>query len=79
MDLHDAPLGAHSPTTEVLGAIARGEYSDLPLISDSRRMVRCPHCAAGDVPYKMRRQTVHHFPSTGKIVVCVEASLKPGS
>jgi hypothetical protein len=44
-----------------------------------RQIEACPHCAAGDTPFKMKRQTIHHFPATGRIVVCVEAMLKPRS
>ncbi len=39
----------------------------------------CPLCAVGDKPFKMKRQTVHHIPETGKIVVCVDATLKPSA
>lgn len=42
-----------------------------------REIKTCPHCAAGLKPDKMRRQSVHHFPSTGRIVVCTDAALKP--
>ena len=44
-----------------------------------RETETCPHCAAGLKPEKMRRQSVHHFPSTGRLVVCVDAELKPQS
>lgn len=44
-----------------------------------RETDKCPLCAVGDTPFKLKRQTVHHIPTTGKIVVCVEAVLKPGS
>ena len=40
---------------------------------------KCPLCAVGDTPFKMKRQTVHHLPAAGRIVVCVEAVLKPTS
>ena len=39
----------------------------------------CKFCAVGHLPYKMKRQTIHHFPDLGKIVVCEAAELKPGS
>ena len=44
-----------------------------------RETDKCPLCAVGDTPFKMKRQTVHHCPQTGKIMVCVEAMLKPQS
>lgn len=44
-----------------------------------RETEKCPLCAVGDTPFKMKRQTVHHIPVTGKIVVCEDATLKPGS
>jgi hypothetical protein len=37
----------------------------------------CKFCAVGHLPYKMKRQTIHHFPCLGKIVVCEAAELKP--
>ena len=39
--------------------------------------VACVHCAAGLEPVKMKRQWVLHFPETGRIVVCEDATLKP--
>ena len=39
----------------------------------------CKFCAVGHLPYKMKRQTIHHFPEMGKIVVCVAAELKPSA
>jgi hypothetical protein len=43
------------------------------------RETECPLCAAGDKPFKMKRRVIHHAPATGRIVVCVEADLKPQS
>jgi hypothetical protein len=39
--------------------------------------VACVHCAAGLEPVKMKRQWVHHFQETGRIVVREDATLKP--
>ena len=39
----------------------------------------CFYCAAGNTPFKMKRQTIHHFADSGKIVICVAAELKPAS
>ena len=44
-----------------------------------RETEKCPLCAVGDTPFKLKRQTVHHIPTAGRIVVCVEAILKPQS
>ena len=44
-----------------------------------QRCAECEHCAAGNTPYKLKRQTVHHFANTGRTVVCEAATLKPGS
>ena len=44
-----------------------------------RETEKCPLCAVGDKPFKMKRQTVHHIPTTGQIIVCVEATLKPSA
>ena len=39
----------------------------------------CKFCAVGHLPSKLKRQTVHHFPEVGKIVVCEAATIKPVS
>jgi C4-type Zn-finger protein len=41
--------------------------------------MKCPLCAVGDKPFKMKRQFVHHIPATGQIVVCTDATLKPSA
>ena len=57
--------------------------SELPqraaMAARALRDERCPLCAVGDTPFKLKRQTVHHIPTAGRIVVCVEAILKPQS
>lgn len=36
----------------------------------------CKFCAVGHLPYKLKRQTVHHFPEVGKIVMCEAAMIR---
>ena len=44
-----------------------------------RENEKCPLCAVGDIPFKMKRQYVHHIPTTGRIIVCEDATLKPSA
>ena len=39
----------------------------------------CDPCAGGHPPIKLKRQWVHHFKSTGRVIVCTAHDLKPGS
>lgn len=39
----------------------------------------CIFCKYGAEKVKLRRRWVHHFPDTGKIVVCEDMTIKPGS
>lgn len=41
--------------------------------------MNCSICASGGAPTKLKRQWVHHFPNTGRIIVCEAMTLKPGS
>ena len=41
--------------------------------------MKCIFCTYGHELLKMKRQWVHHFPDTGRIIVCEEKALKPGS
>ena len=57
--------------------------SELPqraaMAARALRNEKCPLCAVGDTPFKMKRQTVHHIPATGRVIVCEDATLKPTS
>lgn len=44
-----------------------------------RETETCPLCAVGDTPFKMKRQSIHHIPATGRLIVCIAADLKPQS
>jgi len=39
----------------------------------------CEHCHCGHPPIKLKRQWVHHFKATGRVIVCTAHDLKPGS
>lgn len=41
--------------------------------------VACDQCADGHPPIKLKRQWVHHFKATGRVIVCAAHDLKPGS
>ena len=41
--------------------------------------MKCIYCTYGAELTKLRRRWVHHFPDTGRIVVCEDMQLKPGS
>lgn len=39
----------------------------------------CIFCQYGAERFKLRRRWVHHFPDTGRIIVCDDGVLKPRS
>ncbi len=40
-------------------------------------IITCIFCKYGAEKVKLRRRWVHHFPDTGKLVVCEDMTIKP--
>lgn len=76
------PAGPTNHQARKEGAMAR--FCDVvspPLSELAQRAALaqvCEHCARSTPRIKMKRQYVHYFPDTGRIIVCVEV-LKPAS